>query len=287
MSCRIIDSLAEISDGYDAVFCDLWGCFHNGIEVYPAAVAACQSFRAKGGTVILLTNAPRPGPSVKALLDRMGAPEDSYDAIVSSGGACQAALTSGLHGDRFLYVGPDRDLHNLTDVGLSPVPLDDASAILLTGLRDDTTETPEDYLAEIEGWRSRGLTVLCANPDIIVDRGAQRLWCAGAIAQLYERAGGEVLWFGKPHRPVYDRCHAVLGELKGGPVPHNRVLAIGDGILTDVPGGLNAGLDTLFVTGGLSATDFGADVERPEQAPLDTFLSSQNLAPQFAIGRLR
>jgi HAD superfamily hydrolase (TIGR01459 family) len=224
---------------------------------------------------------------VKAYLDLMNAAEDSYDAIVSSGGACQAALTSGKHGDRFHYVGPDRDLHNLTDVGLTPARLEDASAILLTGLRDDMTETPEDYLAEIEDWRSRGLTVLCANPDMIVDRGAQRLWCAGAIAQLYEKSGGEVLWFGKPHAPVYNRCHEVLAELRGGPVPLDRVLAIGDGILTDVPGGLNAGLDTLFVTGGLSALDFGPDVEQPEQAPLDRFLADQGLAPQFAIGRLR
>ncbi len=287
MPCRIINSLAEISDAYDAIFCDLWGCYHNGITPFPAAVAACQTFRAKGGKVILLTNAPRPGPSVKTTLDRMGAPEDSYDAIVSSGGACQAALLSGKHGAAFHYVGPDRDLHNLTDVGLTTHPLEGASAILLTGLRDDTTETPEDYLAEIEQWRRRGLALLCANPDIIVDRGDQRLWCAGAIAQLYERAGGEVLWFGKPHQPVYDRCHEVLAELTGGPTPKARILAIGDGILTDVPGGLNAGLDTVFVTGGLSALDFGPDVEQPRQAPLDAFLTSQDLAPQFAIGRLR
>ena len=287
MSCRIIQSLAEISDAYDAVFCDLWGCYHNGLETYPAAVAALQGFRARGGTVILLTNAPRPAASVKLYLDRMNAPLDSYDAIVSSGEACQAALTSGRHGDGFFYVGPERDLHNLTDLGLAPVGLDQASAILLTGLRDDQTEQLEDYTDELEQWRKRGLAVLCANPDIIVDRGEQRLWCAGAIAQMYERAGGEVLWFGKPHFPVYERCHEVLSDLTGREVAHERILAIGDGILTDVPGGLAAGLDTLFVTGGLSAMDFGADVEHPAQAPLDAFLRQQNLAPQFAIGRLR
>ena len=287
MNCRIIQSLAEISERYDAIFCDLWGCYHNGLQPYAAAVAACQAFRAKGGMVILLTNAPRPGPSVKAYLDRMGAPEDSYDAIVSSGGACQAALKSGRHGARFLYVGPERDLHNLTDIGLAPAELEDASAVLLTGLRDDMTETPEDYRSEAKAWRERGLTVLCANPDIQVDRGEQRLWCAGAIAKLYEGEGGKVLWFGKPHKPVYDRCHEVLAEVAGSTVPHDRILAIGDGILTDVPGGLAAGLDTLFVTGGLSSTDFGPDVEQPEQAPLDAFLAAKGLAPQYAIGRLR
>ena len=287
MPVQIIQSLAEISADYDAIFCDLWGCYHNGITPFPAAVAACQGFRSRGGHVILLTNAPRPGPSVKRMLDRMGAPQDSYDAIVSGGGACQAALQSGRHGERFHYVGPDRDLHMLEDIGLTPAPLDEASAILLTGLRDDTTEGPDDYRDEIAGWVARGLTVLCANPDIIVDRGEARLWCAGAVAQVAEEAGAEVLWFGKPHAPVYDRCHEVLTELVGGETPKSRVLAIGDGILTDVPGGINAGLDTIFVTGGLSATDFGPDVENPQQAPLDAFLAEKDLAPRYAIGRLR
>ena len=287
MTIRILQSLAEISADYDAVFCDLWGCYHNGITPYPAAVAACQAFRRGGGHVILLTNAPRPAASVKTFLDRMDAPEDSYDAIVSSGGACQAALSSGRHGDKFHYVGPERDLHMLQDLGLAPVHLADASAVLLTGLRDDQTETPEDYRAEIAEWVARGLTVLCANPDIIVDRGEARLWCAGALAQIHEDKGGEVLWFGKPHGPVYERCHEVLAELTGAETPKKRILAIGDGILTDVPGGIRAGLDTVFVTGGLSARDFGQDVENPEQAPLEQFLAEQNLTPRYAIGRLR
>ena len=287
MPCRIVRSLAEISDRYDAIFCDLWGCYHNGIEVYPAAVAACAAFRQKGGTVILLTNAPRPAPSVQRMLDRMGAPRDSYDAIVSSGAACQAALTDERHGSRFLYVGPDRDLHMLTDVGLEPVAEEDADAILLTGLRDDMTETPDDYAEELARWAARGLPVLCANPDIVVDRGEARLWCAGAIARNYEQIGGKVTWFGKPHAPVYDRCREVLAELTGRATPDARILAIGDGIATDVKGGIAAGLDVLFVTGGLAGAEFGADVEMPEQDPLDRFLAEAGLAPRYAIGRLR
>ncbi|MEM7188020.1 MAG: TIGR01459 family HAD-type hydrolase [Pseudomonadota bacterium] len=286
--CQIIENLAEISDGYDAIFCDLWGCFHNGIEVYPAAVAACQGFRERGGTVILLTNAPRPEDSVeRMLINRMGAPRDSWDAIVSSGGACQAALTGGQFGTRFLYVGPDRDLHMLQDVGLTPAAEDDAEAILITGLRDDMTEKPEDYAEEITRWASRGLPMLCANPDIVVDRGEERLWCAGAIARDYEIAGGNVTWYGKPHQPVYERCRAVLAEQRGQAIPDARILAIGDGIATDVPGGLAAGLDTLFVTGGLSGDLFGPDVEAPEPIALNTYLDEQNLSPQFGIGRLR
>lgn len=286
MTCRIITSLSDIASDYDAVFCDIWGCFHNGVTPFPAAIAALQGFRQGGGTSILLTNAPRPAASVERQLDGMGAPRDSYDAIVSSGAACQAALTGGEYGDQFLYVGPDRDLHMLTDVGLTPTPEADAQAILITGLRDDRTETPADYADDIARWKDRGLTMLCANPDIIVDRADLRLWCAGAIAQDYENVGGNVIWYGKPHLPVYDRCYQVLAEI-GRDIPKSRILAIGDGPATDVPGGIAAGLDTLFVTGGLSADMFGGDVENPEQAPLDQFLADEGLTPKFAIGRLR
>jgi len=286
MPCRILDSLAQVADRYDAMLCDVWGCYHDGVRPFPAAVAALQGFRARGGTIVLLTNAPRPAPSIKRMLDRMGAPEDSYDAIVSSGAACQAAVASGRYGDRVHYVGPDRDLHVLEDVGLAPAPLEDAAAVLVTGLRDDMTETPEDYGEEIAGWVARGLPVLCANPDLMVDRAERRLWCAGALAHLHERAGGEVVWFGKPHRPIYDRCRGVLAEL-GRRVPEERILAIGDGIRTDVLGGASAGFDTLFVTGGLSSGLFGPDVERPEQRALDAFLASEGLTSAYAIGRLR
>lgn len=286
MACRIIHSLSEIADAYDAILCDLWGCYHNGVAVYPAAVAACQRFREGGGSVILLTNAPRPAHSVETLIARMGAPRDSWDAIVSSGGACQSAVADGSYGEDFAYVGPERDTHMLSDLGKESVDLSRADAVLLTGLRDDRTEVPGDYDAEIAEWVRRDLPVLCANPDIVVDRGEERLYCAGAIARRAEDAGARVVWFGKPHAPVYDRCRQTLRELRGT-VPDDRILAIGDGILTDVPGGLAAGFDTLFVTGGLSSTDFGPDVETPEEKALVSYLGEKGLAPHYAIGRLR
>ncbi len=282
----IIETIDEIAEGYDAVLCDLWGCYHNGVTAYPAAMDAMRRFRQRGGTVILLTNAPRPAPSVQRFLDKIGADPASFDAIVSSGEACQRAVASGAHGDRFHYVGPDRDLHMLEDVGLAPHPLEEASAILCTGLRDDTSETPEDYAGEIAAWAGRGLTLLCANPDIIVDRGEERLWCAGALAQAYEGAGGDVLWYGKPHGPVYDRCREVLAEL-GREIPDARIVAIGDGIATDVAGAARAGLDCVFITGGLAAEEMGADVENPEPMRLSAYLSAHDAAPKFAMGRLR
>jgi HAD superfamily hydrolase (TIGR01459 family) len=175
----------------------------------------------------------------------------------------------------------------LTDLGLEDLPLDLAQAILLTGLEDDMTETPADYAGRIAGWKALGLTVLCANPDLIVDRGELRLYCAGSVARAYEEAGGRVIWFGKPHAPTYDQSFDLLAEIAGGAVPRAQVLAIGDGIGTDVKGGLDYGLDTVFVTGGLSAGELGPDPEHPEPAMLEAYLAGQGLAPQFAIGRLR
>ena len=284
---RIIRSLAEVGGNYDALLCDVWGCYHDGIRPFPAAVAALQGYRREGGRVILLTNAPRPAPSVKRSLDHMGAPEDSYDGIMSSGSACQRAAASGEHGSRFHYVGPERDLHILTDVGLAPAALDEADAVLCAGLRDDSIETPEDYREEIAAWRARGLPLLCANPDLVVDRGDQRLFCAGSIALAYERAGGRVVWFGKPNAPIYEQSLALLGEVAGREIPRERILAVGDGVRTDVAGGLAFGLDVLFVTGGLAAEELGTDPEHPDRVRLDAYLAEHGVAPRFAIGRLR
>jgi len=284
---RIIQSLDEISGAYRALLVDLWGCYHNGIAPYPAALAALRRYRAGGGIVVLLTNAPRPAASVRRFLDRIGAEPDSYDGIMSSGGACRRAIRSGAFGERFHYVGPARDLHMLTDLGLAPLALDEAGAILCTGLDDDLTETPDDYAGRIAAWRERGLTLLCANPDLMVDRGEQRLFCAGSLARAYEAAGGKVVWYGKPHGPTYDQAFDLLAELSGSAVPRDRVLAIGDGIGTDVRGALDYGLDAVFVTGGLAASETGGDPEHPDPALLESWLADHGAAPKFAIGRLR
>ncbi|MBY8974490.1 TIGR01459 family HAD-type hydrolase [Rhodobacteraceae bacterium NNCM2] len=287
MTCTHIETLSEIQNDYDAILCDLWGCYHDGITPYAAAVEACRGVRANGGKVILFTNAPRPAAQVKSFLERIGGPEDSYDAIVSSGAACQAALTSGQHGTKFYYLGPERDLHMLTHVGLTPTAEDEANAILCTGLVDEWNEELEDYSEQLQRLAGRGLPLLCANPDIVVDRGERRFWCAGALAQIYGKLGGEVLYFGKPHGPIYDRAFEVLAEVTGKPVAQSRVLAIGDGPATDVKGGCDYGLDTLFVTGGLAAGELGPDPERPDQALLDAYLAQHGLTPKYAIGKLR
>lgn len=286
----VINALAEVADSYDALLCDLWGCYHNGVTPYPAAVAALRAFRARGGVVILLTNAPRPSSAVKIGLDRMGAPEDTYDRIVSSGDATRAALASGAYGRRFHIVGPDKDLGLMDNLDIETTTLDQAEAILCTGLYDDSVETPADYVDFIAAARARDLPLLCANPDIVVDRGDRRLYCAGAIAAAYTEAGGRSFYFGKPHPPAYALARAAIGEVLAGDgrtVESSRILALGDGVLTDVPGAARDGVDCVFVSGGLAAEEVGDDPERPEPERLHQYLVAHGVSPRYTIGRLR
>lgn len=291
----IIESLAEIADGYDTLFCDLWGCLHDGIRPFPAAVAALRGFRAQGGAVMLVTNSPRPRPSVRAQIERMGVPDDAWDDITSSGDAAQAALIEGRVGRRVRHIGPVEHHGFFTEMArdlaeeasrLPPLHLvepEEAEGIVCTGPVNDLTDTPEDYRAELEIARARGLKLLCANPDIMVDQGDQRLWCAGAIAALYETMGGESLYFGKPHAPIYELARRRL--LAEGRAP-GRILAVGDGIATDVLGGVRDGIDTLFVTGGLAALETGTQTQ-PDPALLTPWLERQGLDPRWSIGFLR
>lgn len=292
----LIDSLASISDRYDAVFCDLWGCLHNGKTAYPAAVAALRAFKAKGGTVLLLTNSPRPAASVTAQLDGLAVPRDCWHDIVSSGDAAQYGLFSGAVGTRVHHIGAPKDLTFFQDIApdLAPlaakhpvtlVSLAEAQGVVCTGLADDTTETPDDYRATLLQMKANGLTMLCANPDLIVDLGDRRLYCAGALAQAYEGMGGTALYFGKPHPPIYDLARRRLATLTSTDDP--RILCIGDGVNTDVQGGLAEGLDTLFITGGIAADEFGPDANAPDKAKLDAWLADRQQYATYAIPFLR
>lgn len=283
----IISALEEISAEYDVLLCDLWGCFHNGIEPYPAAVSALQKFRAAGGTVVLLTNAPRAGEFVERHLGRMGAPRDSWDAIVSSGDATRVALGSGRYGDRIHVIGPARDDALYQGVGVERVAMEEATAILCSGLVDDRVETPADYAGQIAQGVALGLPMLCANPDLVVDRGEERLYCAGAIADAYAKAGGEAQFFGKPHAPIYELALETARKLRDSETPKARILATGDGVGTDVPGAESLGVDCLFVSGGLAAQDVGDDPETPDPARLAQYLVSHGVAPRYTIGRMR
>ena len=287
---RIIESLSQIGTNYDVLFCDLWGCLHNGKQPYAAAVAALQAFRAGGGRVVLMTNAPRPNQYVIAQLDRMGVPRDAWDLVVSSGDATQDAMFSGAAGRKVWHIGTEKDDGFFTDIPtewanapqIRRVPLDEAEGTIATGPFDEANEAPEDYRARFMLARERGLTMLCANPDIVVDMGETRIYCAGALAEFYEDLGGQVFSYGKPHPPIYDRARRLLrlGE-------DARILAVGDGIRTDVLGAAQEGIDCLFVTGGLAAEAFGPDVENPDPEMLREWLAEHRAEPAYSIGRLR
>lgn len=284
----VISSLAEISSAYDALICDVWGVFHNGRAPYPAATAALRAFRAGGGTVLLLTNAPRPEGSVLAQLRAMAAPEDSFDAIASSGGAARDAVRAGDWGRRVHFIGtPGKDDAFFEGLDVEFVALDKAESVVCTGLRDDVTETPADYDDILAEAALRRLPFLCANPDIVVDVGEERRYCAGALAALYREKGGAVTEYGKPHPGIYDYARRRLAEVAGRPIDDSRILCIGDGVATDVKGAVAEDLDCLFVTGGLAAAECGPDVENPDPALTGAYLARHQLSPAWAIGRLR
>ncbi|AUQ73648.1 TIGR01459 family HAD-type hydrolase [Phaeobacter piscinae] len=289
---QIISSLAEVSTQYKALFVDLWGCVHNGITAYPEAVAALQAYRKDGGIVVLLTNSPKPRAGVAAQLGDFGVPDDAYDTIATSGDSARAAMFNGAVGSKVYFMGewerdagffePLKMLDNPLDV--VRVPLKEAEGIVCCG-PFDTQADPDVNRPDFLYAKQMGLKLLCANPDIVVDRGETREWCAGALARLYTEMGGESLYFGKPHPPIYDLARRRLAEL-GQDIADRDILAIGDGPHTDVAGAMGEGLDSLFITGGLAAKETQTD-RQPDKTALTQYLEKENSAPTYSIGKLR
>lgn len=289
---QIIETLSEVSDRYDALFVDLWGCVHNGIKAFPEAVAALQAYRKKGGIVVLVTNSPKPRAGVAVQLEQMGVPTDAYDTIATSGDSARSAMFRGVVGQKVHFYGEwGRDeeffepLKLLDDpVDIQIVPLQEAEGLVCCGPNDpmaDPSVNRGDFLFA----KQKGMKLLCANPDIVVDRGETREWCAGALAQLYTEMGGESLYFGKPHPPIYDLARRRLAALSVD-IPDSRILAIGDGIMTDIKGAMGEDIDSLFITGGLAASETKTQ-RQPEPAALETYLAGQQIQPNFSIGMLR
>jgi HAD superfamily hydrolase (TIGR01459 family) len=288
---EIITAFSDISDRYDAAFVDLWGCMHNGVVAFPAAIAAMQGFRARGGKVVLVTNAPRPRGPVEAQIARIGIPEDAWDIIATSGDSARAAMYEGVVGHKVWFIGEDHDQSffaplNLIDdpVEITQVPLEEAEGIVCCGPEDSHAD-PAVYRPQFLYAKQKGLKLLCANPDIVVDRGESREWCAGALAALYTEMGGESLYFGKPHPPIYDLARRRLASLGVDPATSN-IIAIGDGIHTDIRGAMGEDLDSLFITGGLAAGET-LTTDQPDPAALKSFLDGEMMSPTFAIGYLR
>jgi|TARA_B110000971_G_C19993466_1_gene493076 HAD superfamily hydrolase (TIGR01459 family) len=288
---QIITSLAEISDRYDALFCDLWGCVHDGLTPFADAISAMQSFRTKGGTVMLVTNAPRPHAPVRKQLQRIGVPDNAYDGIATSGDSARAAMFRGAVGQNIYFIGQthDQDFFSPLELVEDPktitqVTLEEAEGIVCCGPFDPLADLQE-MQPQLLFAKSKGLKLLCANPDIVVDRGNTREWCAGALAKLYTEIGGESLYFGKPHSPIYDLARLRLNTL-GKSIPDSRILCVGDGVLTDIDGALGEELDSLFITGGLAARETKT-VDQPEPQALEAYLTQEMMQPTYSIGKLR
>jgi HAD superfamily hydrolase (TIGR01459 family) len=279
-----IQHFSTLAPEYDVLLCDVWGVVHNGVAAFAQACDALVRFRAGGGTAVLVTNAPRPGESVQRILDRLGVPREAYDGITSSGDVTRSIVASR-RGKRVFHLGPQRDLPIFTGLDVTFAPLGEADYVVCSGLFDDTTETPESYRGMLATMRERALFMVCANPDIVVERGETLVYCAGALADLYGTLGGEVLYCGKPHAPIYQAALAKAAAVRGRAIPLGRVLAIGDSVRTDLTGAVAFGLDCLFVTAGIHAEELGHR-EAPDLKTLDNIFAAAGVAPKAVARRL-
>lgn len=275
-SARRIEGLGEIAAHYDAMLCDVWGVVHDGQTAFPDACTALARFRAERGPVLLLSNAPRPGDAVVQMLDRMKVPRDAYDGILTSGDATRSEMERR-QGQAFFYIGPDRDRAVWEGLDVREAEIGEADFVLCTGLFDDEREGPDDYAERFATMQARGLAMICANPDIKVSRGPKLIWCAGALAAAYEGAGGEVIYFGKPHMPVYSMAQERLAALAGKPVDPTRTLAVGDGLKTDILGANRAGIDALLISSGIHWEQFGKAPHAPDPALVHHTLGAADL----------
>ena len=276
----ITGRFSELAGAYDVVLSDVWGVIHDGVTAFAEACDALANFRAKGGKVVLITNAPRPSGAVIKQLDGFHVPHSAYDGIASSGDVTCDVIRSR-PGQTLFHLGPERDRTIFKGLDLQFAPLETADYVVCSGLVNDETETPEDYRGLLRQMRARGLFMVCGNPDVVVERGPRLVYCAGGIADLYAAMGGEVLYAGKPYRPIYDLA---LARLAGEAPPLARVLAIGDSLRTDLAGANALGVDFLFMTSGIHAADFGSR-EDPDAAALRQAFANAR-APKAVMQRL-
>lgn len=279
-----IAGLVEIADRYKAIFCDVWGVVHNGQSVYTAATSALQSYREAGGRVVLLTNSPRPDSGVIQQLNQMGVDPQTYDAVVTSGDATRQLIREA-KGPLF-HLGPDRDRPLFEGMDQQIGDAGQAETIVCTGLFDDEVETPDDYRQMLSEFVARGTPLICANPDLVVERGEKLIWCAGALAQLYQELGGTSLLAGKPHPPIYRLARTKLEELDPTLTDVADILAIGDGLPTDVAGADANGHDLLYISAGIHHSHYGG-ADNPDPQQLIAFMQENNASMNYWMPRLQ
>jgi HAD superfamily hydrolase (TIGR01459 family) len=280
-----IERFEPLARDYDVLLCDVWGVMHNGLAAFPAACEALMRFRARGGTAILITNAPRSGEAVARILDRLKIPREAYDAITSSGDVTRA-IVKGRLPESVFHLGPERDLSIFAGLDVRLAAAETADYVVCSGLFDDTIETPESYRDLLAALHARSLFMVCANPDIVVERGDTLVYCAGALADAYAARGGKVLYCGKPHAPIYDLALATAAARRGGKTPRpQRVLAIGDSVRTDLKGAAALGLDCMFVTSGIHAEEYGSR-EAPDLMALNAMFAAAGVMPRGVMREL-
>jgi HAD superfamily hydrolase (TIGR01459 family) len=279
-----IAGLSTLAQRYDLLLCDVWGVIHNGRDSFPEACAALARFKAERGPVILISNAPRPHPPIVEQLDRLGVPRAAWSCLVTSGDATRALLAERAPGPVWT-IGPERDEVLYEGLDLERAGPADAAFISVTGPYDDEIEGPEDYRQRLADCAARGLELICANPDLVVQRGDRLIYCAGALAQLYETLGGRVVMAGKPFGAIYDQALREAGARLDIPLQRHRVLCIGDGLPTDVRGANDQGLDVLFVASGIH----GAEAIGPgglDAPAVERLMAEKGLAATWAIADL-
>lgn len=282
---RTIKSLADLTGQYDALLCDVWGVLHDGVVAYPDAVAALRRARAAGVVVVLVTNMPQPHPVMPTALAKVGVPRDCWDEVVTSGDLIRDELA-------VRAPGPVRELGRThgralwAGLGLRFVDaLADAQFLAIAGL-ERAEQEPDEYLPELRAARARDLELLCANPDLQVRSGGELRWVAGAVADLYEQLGGRVVQAGKPYPPIYDRARAIIGELAGRELSDSRILAIGDGIGTDLLGANRQRLDSLFVACGMNGNTLLDGAGRVDRARAGAALADGGATATYALPHL-
>jgi len=281
---RLTEHFSSLADAYDAVLADVWGVVHNGHAAFPEACEALMRFRGRGGTVMLISNAPRPGVGVIRLLDKLDVPRGAFDDITTSGDVTRCFL-AGRRGSTAFHLGPERDHGIFQGLDVARGSVEAADFVVCTGLFDDDVETPDDYRDLLGRLRERRLLMVCANPDLVVERGDRLVYCAGAIAELYAELGGEVHFAGKPHPAIYEQALGRIAAARGQAPLLTRVLAIGDSVRTDLAGATGIGIDSLFVTAGIHAEELG-DRDTPDLDALGRMFAAAGLSPTAVTRRL-
>jgi HAD superfamily hydrolase (TIGR01459 family) len=281
---NLIPHFSALAPDYDVFLCDVWGVVHNGVVSFPAACDALMRARAMGKVVVFITNAPRPGDSVVRQIDQLHVPHEAYDDIVSSGDVTRDVIMQR-KGQSLCHIGPPRDQPIFAGLPVKFAPLESADYVVCSGLDEDDTETPEDYRPRLEIMLKRKLFMLCGNPDLVVERGDRLVYCAGSVADLYATMGGEVLYAGKPYRPIYEMALKKAEAVSGRKIDIKRVMAIGDSVRTDLKGARAFGVDMLFLTAGIHAEEFGGR-DTPDNDVMSTVFAAAGEAPTAVMKRL-